>query len=161
MPGDDERRDATGGEPTRRRLVNWFLGTACGALVASVVYPVVRFLNPPDVAEAATQQVDAGTVSDPELLETSFKIVPFGNEPVILIRAEGGYLAFAATCTHLDCTVEFRQDLQIIWCNCHNGQFDLAGQVIGGPPPRPLRRFEVHVVDDEAGGPASLVIERI
>jgi cytochrome b6-f complex iron-sulfur subunit len=155
--GADAPRD-----PSRRRFVDWLLGTSFGALFAWILYPVMRFLEPAEVAEAAANQVDAGRADDPDLVAKGFKIVPFGNDPVILVQAaEGEYHAFSATCTHLDCIVEYRPDRSLIWCNCHGGQFDLNGQVVGGPPPRPLRPFRVHVVEGEAGRAASLVIERV
>lgn len=104
-PARPESAPRTAGT-SRRRLLNWFLGTSAGALVVSVVYPVLRFLSPPEIAEAPTNEVDAGPVNDPELLENGFKIVRFGQEPVILIRVdEGDYRAFSATCTHLACIV--------------------------------------------------------
>jgi len=146
--------------PGRRRLINWFLGTSFGALLASIVYPLARFMDPPEVAEAATNQVDAGPINDPELREKGFKIVPFGNDPVILVRVGDEYRALGATCTHLNCTVEFRSELQLLWCNCHNGRFDLNGQVAGGPPPKPLRIYDVHRVE-EPGRPTTLVIEKV
>ena len=50
----------------------------------------------------------------------------------------GNYRALSATCTHLGCIVQYRSDLQEIWCACHNGLYDLNGRNISGPPPRPL-----------------------
>lgn len=142
----------------RRRLVNWFLGTSVGALVAAVVYPVARFVSPPRIPEAETNQVEAGFTSDPELLEQGFKIVRFGTEPVILLRvADDDYRAFTATCTHLDCIVDYRKDKRLIWCWCHNGIYDLTGKNIGGPPPRPLTPFEVRLVP-QADGLQRLVV---
>ncbi len=111
--------------------------------------------------EATTDQVEVGPVNDPELLDRGFKIVRFGSDPVIVVRAgESDYRAFSATCTHLDCIVEFRPERQLFWCNCHNGQFDLTGRNVGGPPPRPLTPFTVHVVSGESGRPDTLVVER-
>lgn len=144
----------------RRRFLNWFLGTSVGALFASVAYPVVRFISPPEVPESTTRQVDAGSISDPDLLQKGFKILRFGDEPVILIRVkEGDYRAFTATCTHLQCIVEFRKAERDIFCNCHNGEYDLNGRNIAGPPPRPLTPLSVHVVQRE-GQPANLIVER-
>ena len=149
-------------DPGRRRLVNRLVGGSFGTLLAWILYPVVRFLQPVEIAEAATNQVDAGAVNDPELLANGFKIVPFGNDPVILVRtAEGEHHALSATCTHLDCIVEYRPDRGLLWCNCHNGQFDLSGKVVGGPPPRPLRPYRVHVVEGQSGAAATLVIEKV
>jgi Rieske Fe-S protein len=146
---------------SRRRFVNWFLGTSGGALVASILYPVIRFIIPPDVPEAATQQVEAGLTNDAELLTKGFKIVRFGSDPVILIRvAENDFRAFSATCTHLDCIVEFHQEPQRIWCNCHNGEYNLTGQVVGGPPPRPLEAFKVDLVSEKPGQPSLIVVSK-
>jgi Rieske Fe-S protein len=148
-------------EVGRRRFLNWFLGAAGGAFLASVVYPILRFVSPPDVPEAATAEVEAGAVNDPELVEKGFKIVRFGAEPVIVIRvSDTDYRAFAATCTHLDCIVEYRKAQGAIWCNCHNGQYDLAGKNVAGPPPRPLTAFKVQRVASHAGRPETLVVQR-
>ncbi len=146
--------------PSRRRFVNWFLGTSTGAMAASVVYPVLRFLSPPQIPEAATHQVEAGSTHDPELLEKGFKIIRFGAEPVILIRASAtDFRAFAATCTHLDCIVEYRPGEKKIWCNCHDGVYDLSGRNVAGPPPKPLESYVVHMVS-KGPGPGSLVVEK-
>lgn len=145
----------------RRQMLNWFLGTSAGALCVSIVYPVLRYLSPPSVPEATTAQVEAGSTSDPELVEKGFKILRFGAEPVILIRvSETEFKAFTATCTHLACIVEFRKRQQLIWCNCHNGVYDMNGRNIAGPPPRPLTPFEVHVVAGGPGQPGKLVVSR-
>lgn len=153
-------RRSTQGQ-SRRGFLDWFLGTSVGALAMMILYPVVRFLTPPHVAEATTHQVEAGTTSDPELLEKGYKIVRFGADPVILIRvAEDDYRAFTATCTHLDCIVEFQKDKKRIWCNCHGGEYDLTGRNVGGPPPRPLTPLKVNLVSVAQGRPRTIVVSR-
>jgi cytochrome b6-f complex iron-sulfur subunit len=150
-----------GPSDSRRRFLNWLLSTSAGALAVSILYPVVRFISPPQVPEAATHQVEAGGTNDPDLLEKGFKIVRFGAEPVILLRlSDTEYRAFSATCTHLECIVEYRKNLGVIWCNCHNGQFDLTGHNIAGPPPKPLTPFKVHVVARRPGEPGTIVVAR-
>ncbi|MGB5550867.1 MAG: ubiquinol-cytochrome c reductase iron-sulfur subunit, partial [Thermoanaerobaculia bacterium] len=146
--------ETTPSDNSRRRFLNWFLGTAAGALTVAVLYPVLRFVSPPEVPEASTNQVEAGPTNDAELLEKGFKIVRFGADPVILVRlSETEYRAFAGTCTHLDCIVEFQKDKQRIWCNCHNGEYNLHGQVVAGPPPKPLEPFKVDLVFKGSGQP--------
>ncbi len=146
---------------SRRSLLDWMLATSAGALVLSIAYPVMRYLSPPRVPEATTHQVDAGTVSDPEFSERGFKIVRFGGEPVLLVRvAEDDFRAFSATCTHLACIVEYQRAERRIWCNCHNGEYDLTGRNVAGPPPRPLERFEVNRVARGSGQPDALVVSR-
>ncbi|MEJ2722719.1 MAG: Rieske (2Fe-2S) protein [bacterium] len=74
----------------------------------------------------------------------------FGRKPVILIRTDTGeFHALSATCTHLECIVQYRSDLKEIWCACHNGLYDLKGRNISGPPPRPLTEYAVNVSEDE------------
>jgi cytochrome b6-f complex iron-sulfur subunit len=112
------------------------------------LYPVARYLAPPEVPEATAQSVMAGSADS--LAPNSGRVVPFGSRPAIVIRTAAGDLrAFSAICTHLDCTVQYRPDLQRIWCACHNGQYDLNGRNVAGPPPRPLEAFDVNVKDDQ------------
>jgi Rieske Fe-S protein len=136
-----------GAASTRRGFLGWFLGTSVGAMCASVLYPVARYISPPDVPEPTTSRVVAGTTS--ELKPNEGKIFRFGAQPGLLVRTEEGYRAYTATCTHLNCTVQYRGDLKQIWCACHNGMYDLSGQVVSGPPPKPLQEFQVNVAGDE------------
>jgi cytochrome b6-f complex iron-sulfur subunit len=132
------------GGPTRRRVVELFLGSSLFASLVSFVYPVLRYLVPPPVADLGGDEVMAAKVGDLKLNDA--KIFRFGNRPGLLLRVgEGEYRAFSATCTHLSCTVQYRADLHEIWCACHNGMYDLNGRNVSGPPPRPLENYRVHV----------------
>jgi Rieske Fe-S protein len=132
----------------RRSLVGWILGGGLAASVISFLYPALRFMNPPAVPEAAVNEASAGKVSD--FKPNSGKIVRFGSRPVILIRSgEAEWRAFSATCTHLNCTVQYQEASRQIWCACHNGLYDLNGRVVSGPPPRPLEEYAVHVRGEE------------
>ena len=134
--------------PTRRRVLNWFLGTSVGGLCAAVLYPVMRYISPPDVPEAQTSRVIAGREGD--LRPNEGKIFRLGSRPGLLVRTEdGSYRAFTATCTHLNCTVQYRGDLKQIWCACHNGFYDLSGKNVAGPPPRPLDQYQVNIASGE------------
>jgi Rieske Fe-S protein len=90
----------------------------------------------------------AGNVD--ELKPNTGKIFKFGTQPGMLVKTPGGdILAFSAICTHLNCTVQYREDMQHIWCACHNGHYDLNGKNIAGPPPRPLEQYTVNIRGDE------------
>jgi Rieske Fe-S protein len=133
---------------TRRRLLDWFLGTSLGAMCLSALYPVARYVTPPDVPEAPTNRALAAR--DGELKPNEARVFRFGSHPGLLVRdADGGYRAFEATCTHLSCTVQYRPDLKQIWCACHNGFYDMNGRNVSGPPPRPLQQYAVHVANGE------------
>ena len=132
-------------ETTRRRLVNRLLMTTVGAFIVAVLYPVSRYLVPPTVAESAAGSVTLPIKPD-DIKPNTGQVVKFGSRPAIVVRTASGELkAFSAVCTHLNCTVQYRGDLGHIWCACHNGHFDLNGQNIAGPPPRPLDAYVVHV----------------
>ena len=144
--------------PDRRAVLDWLLGlSAVGALLA-IVYPVYHFVFPPPrprgkgkgaVLAARVDQMPAG----------SGLVFPLGSRPAILIHTpDGKWRAFSARCTHLSCTVRYRQDLGLMWCPCHDGRFDLTGKNVAGPPPRPLPEHtvvlkgnEVYVAEAEVG----------
>ncbi|MEK6755540.1 MAG: Rieske (2Fe-2S) protein [Bacteroidota bacterium] len=135
-------------DESKRDFLKYVLGGGIIAWLAAVLYPVLAYLNPPKQGEVEVSSVKAGKVKDIE--KDSGTIVRFGNKPVILVRTSTGeFRAFSATCTHLDCTVQYRKDLGVIWCACHNGKYDLAGRNIAGPPPRPLDEFKVIVQDED------------
>jgi Rieske Fe-S protein len=59
--------------------------------------------------------------------------------------------AFGQKCTHLSCVVYYEASEQRFECPCHEGVFDArTGDVLEGPPPRPLGRIDVEVRDDGA-----------
>jgi cytochrome b6-f complex iron-sulfur subunit len=129
-------------DQNKRDFLQWILAGGAVAFLGAVLYPIFAFLKPPKEAEVVVSSVKAGKLS--EIEKESSKIIKFGNKPVILIRTANDELrAFSATCTHLDCTVQYRKDYGTIWCACHNGKYDLNGRNISGPPPRPLDEYRV------------------
>jgi len=132
-----------------RRVVNLLLGTSLGALFISVFYPIVKFLIPPKLAEPTTFSVTVPWKAA-ELKANSGRIFRFGSRPGLLVKTPAGELrAFSAICTHLDCTVQYREDRQDIYCACHNGVYDLNGKNVSGPTPRPLDPLKLNVRGDQ------------
>ncbi len=133
---------------TRRKFLNYVLGGGIIGWLGTVFYPVFSYLKPPPLAEANINSIKAGQLADVPV--NTSKILKFGRKPVILVRLDQNDLrAFEATCTHLDCIVQYRQDTKQIWCACHNGVYDLKGRNVSGPPPKPLGEYAVNVVNDE------------
>ena len=133
---------------SRRGFINYLVSAGGVALWGAIIYPMVRYLIPPEVPEATSSSVVAGNLE--ELPPNSGKIFRFGDKAGILIRTPTGeFKAFSATCTHLSCTVQYRSDASHIWCACHNGHYDLNGKNISGPPPRPLEEYSVFVKGNE------------
>lgn len=155
MPtGDPGLRTDTVG---RRSFLDALLGIGFVATAVSFFYPIWRYIVPPTLAEPITDSVVAGKVT--EFRPNSGALLKFGSKPAILVRtSEGEFKAFNAVCTHLDCTVQYRAETSQIWCACHNGLYDLSGNVVSGPPPRPLETFSVNLRGEP--GQEDVVISR-
>ena len=131
------------GRLDRRGFLDSLLGAGFVSTLVAMAYPVWRFLIPPASGEPVTQSVVAAQAS--QVKPNSGMLFKFGSRPGLLIRTQDGELqAFNAVCTHLDCTVQYKADTSQIWCACHNGLYDLSGNVVSGPPPRPLERLVVN-----------------
>lgn len=128
----------------RRTFLDALLSVGFVSTAAAIAYPVSRFLVPPPSGEPATATVVVAKLA--ALKANAGVIFQFGNKPGIVVRtAEGDVRAFSAVCTHFDCTVQFKGDTSQLWCACHNGMYDLGGNVVSGPPPRGLERFVVNL----------------
>jgi succinate dehydrogenase / fumarate reductase iron-sulfur subunit len=70
-------------------------------------------------------------------------------KPVMIARRPdmNNIVAFNTTCTHLGCMVHWDEAKKLYLCACHGGQFDEDGNVLAGPPPRPLDRYVFKVED--------------
>ena len=149
-----------GGGPNtfdRRVFLDALLAAGFVSTAAAVAYPVSRFLVPPASGEAATAEAVAGKAA--AVAPNSGHIFPFGSKPAIVIRTPDGELrAFSAVCTHLGCTVQFKTDTSQLWCACHDGLYDLAGDVVSGPPPRGLEQYTVNLRGEP--GSEEIVVSR-
>ena len=132
----------------RKNFVNLFLGGSLGATIIAFLYPVIRYILPSKQAEAVIKKINAAKVG--ELAPNTSRIFKFGTSPGILIHTSDGELkAFSAVCTHLTCTVVYESDTGTLLCPCHNGRFDLGGNVVSGPPPSPLEEYNVEISGED------------
>jgi cytochrome b6-f complex iron-sulfur subunit len=138
-PGEVDEYDSTGAVTRRRFLAITFAGATAvglGALAAPLAryaYPIVK----PEVFEKV-------------LVATKAELTPLGDGvrfdyqeiPSQLIQLESGdYAAYSLVCTHLGCIVKWEPQNADFHCPCHAGKFDPEGNVISGPPPRPLTKL--------------------
>lgn len=147
-------------EITRR---NFFLKVSLGlagisALAAAV--PVVSALVAPLLEKTKQQWRTVGKLDDFQMGTTS--LVTFTDadpEPYAGVTAKSAawlrrtdqndFIAFAANCTHLGCPVRWEKDAHLFMCPCHGGVYNADGTVAGGPPPKPLTRYEVRTFNNE------------
>ena len=116
-----------------------FLGTTT---LASFVYPLFRYLAPP--ASAEKSRTLAIAKRDIPLGEA--KEIVFNNVPAIVLNRPGkGLIAVSRVCTHLGCLVHYDAENRRLICPCHAGVYDLEGNIVSGPPPKPLPKLPLRV----------------
>lgn len=77
-------------------------------------------------------------------------IVSSQEVSVYVLSTDGRtYIAMSNICTHLGCHIRWIADKNQFFCPCHNGVFDISGNVVSGPPPRPLTRYDVKIENDQ------------
>ena len=75
-------------------------------------------------------------------------VTAFADGKFFLARLDdGGFLALHRKCTHLGCSVPWDSEQQRFACPCHASAFDIRGDVVNAPAPRPLDLFPV-VIDN-------------
>jgi len=131
---------------SRREFLNAYITAMSACVAAFGGYSAIRFLLPwkeePEPDSILLPEV-------PELAPGEAVAFRYGPVPAILIRvADGSLRAFNAVCTHLDCTTRYLPEKKQIHCACHDGYYDLEGKVLAGPPPRPLKRYDVALTEE-------------
>jgi len=114
-------------------------------VAASLIYPMARFLSP---HQNKTREGKV-TIKKSDVPVGEGKEIVLGGKPAIVINAKGiGYMALSRVCTHLGCLVEFDKRTNTFICPCHAGTFNIEGNVISGPPPKPLEKLPLNVQGD-------------
>lgn len=133
---------------TRREFARYLLagaGTIAAANVGIAAWTQLRTINTGEPRAIVPLQDVA--VGDPYLFS-----YPTAEDPAVLLRLpgdDGDIVAFSQKCTHLGCVVYYEADESRWHCPCHEGNFEVdTGEVISGPPTRPLGRIELEVRDD-------------
>jgi cytochrome b6-f complex iron-sulfur subunit len=150
--------ESSAAAPSRRSVLDLLLGAGVLGWLASIAYPVLRYLKP------ISPQGGAGplrlTREEQAKLERERSLILRSGATRVLVfeDAEQRLRALEARCTHEGCTVQYVPGDANVWCACHNGRFDLDGKVTSGPPPRPLARWSAQREPDGsvvvAPGPA-------
>jgi len=104
----------------------------CSRIFYTVANDSVIFKDPMGDAVAADSIVDGGGV-----------VGFFGDDRVVVVRADGKLHAVSAVCTHQGCTVGVNTDEHTLDCPCHGSRYTLTGKVVEGPAVRPLGTFNV------------------
>ena len=131
-------------DETRRDFLARIGVGACAAAALGSGAVTLDFLKPKVLFEPPTSFHAGGPADYPE------GTVRFNREQrAYVIGGAGGVYALSAVCTHLGCITRYLSDENVIACPCHGSRFDLEGNVVHGPAPRPLPWLEVQA--DAAG----------
>ncbi|WP_439184205.1 ubiquinol-cytochrome c reductase iron-sulfur subunit [Carboxylicivirga taeanensis] len=111
-----------------------------------LLYVFVNLLNKGSEAKEATHLFNAG---DTDLFEHG-KLYPFSNERFYLSRlTDGGFLAISTKCTHLGCTVQFKNKDNKFICPCHASAFNKFGEVLAPPATRALDILPITIANNK------------
>ena len=135
--------------PTRRNFLKFGIGSIGVILGLSYVGVSGSFLTPPPANAEALQEV--GKVADfPEGEPTlvSYKGGSVEEGVYIVNLGHEGWLALDFHCTHLQCAVNWVGAAKQFICPCHGGTYDIKGNNLSGPPPRPLHMRTISVIGD-------------
>ncbi len=113
-----------------------------GLALGEVVWVTGSFLTPRASKADASSLFVAGPLD--RFAPGSVTAFPPGRFYLVRLR-DGGFLALHRECTHLGCTVPWDATQGRFVCPCHASSFDITGQVISAPAPRPLDFYAVRV----------------
>ncbi len=138
----------------RRSFVK-IVTSSLGTLMAAVVgLPVIQyFISPALGRDAGDEWISLGILENypfnsPTLFNfTLTKINGWERSSqsygVYVLREEGkDVVVFSDVCTHLSCRVNWDAEQEGFYCPCHAAYFGKHGEVVSGPPPRPMDRYE-------------------
>ncbi|GAC1315901.1 MAG: hypothetical protein NVSMB25_00640 [Thermoleophilaceae bacterium] len=147
---------------TRRRLISGGALAAGGIATSAFALPALGFaLGPIFQQQEPTQFSDVGAVADfnqqtyVPVVTTLVPNIGEAGKTTVYVRERDPardtdklgqpYVAISTRCMHLGCPVRYVQAAQRFICPCHGGVYNFDGKVSGGPPVRPLDRFETRV----------------
>lgn len=142
-------------------IVMGFLGSIIGAVVG---LPLIGYIISPAVRAKKTDDwVSLGTlegypIGTPTLFTfTRTKVNGWERTTnsygvYIFRQSESEVKVYSNVCTHLSCRVAWKPETKTYDCPCHDAKFDIAGEVVYGPPPRPLEQWSNEAVQIDENG---------
>jgi Rieske Fe-S protein len=142
---------------TRRDFIKGTAATIGGLIGALIGIPSILYLLSPSLqAEEDTDTIALGPLENyPVGVPTRFEFIrtkvngwerTATNYGLYVVRKnESEVRVFSDICTHLGCRVSWHPDQENYISPCHDGHFDIVGNVVSGPPPRPLDEFTTKI----------------
>lgn len=154
--------DSTPHQVSRRDFIKGTAAVISGLIGALIGIPSVAFLLSPAVKSQGESDAVIGLgplVNYPIGIPTRFDFTQTKvngwertatNYGLYVVRkSENEVRVFSDVCTHLGCRVTWHEDQEHYISPCHDGHFGILGDVISGPPPRPLDEFVTKIEGGE------------
>jgi Rieske Fe-S protein len=144
-------------EISRRDFIKGAAAVIGGLIGAVIVIPSIGFLLSPALrAEEVSDEIDLGPLEGYRVgVPTRFEFTRThvnGWERTgtsyglyVFRKSESEVRVFSDICTHLGCRVTWHGDQKHYISPCHDGHFDVVGNVVSGPPPRPLDEYMTRI----------------
>jgi len=134
-------------DESRRRFFSWLWVALGAAALGELGWITASFLRP---RRSAAEDADLGIISAGAVANFApGSVTAFPAGKCYLVRlADGGFLALHRECTHLGCTVPWDAKQGRFVCPCHSSAFDLTGEVLAPPAPRPLDLLHLRIEND-------------
>ena len=145
----------------RRSFVK-IVTASLGSMMAAIVgLPMIQYFISPALGKTTSDDwISLGSVDNfpfdiPTLFNfTIAKVNGWERSSLsygaFVLRKEGqDPIVFSDVCTHLSCRVNWNEESSKFYCPCHAAFFDKNGEVVSGPPPRPLDRYEIRLDGDQ------------
>lgn len=122
-------------------------------LIGLFFMPVLAYIYPFKTKEKTIRFIHL--IDEDDLPRTGVKRVIYSYEEgltkisrhLFVVRSTEGLAALSPVCTHLGCFVNWNRSREEFLCPCHGGRYDRHGNVIGGPPPAPLKSLPLDIRD--------------
>lgn len=141
---EDRMTDRNGAvSPDRRRFLDYLTKGFLSLWGVGLVWVVSHFLKRPQSRSDLSERViRVGEIDS--IAVGAARLVQHGSDPIWIVRTDAEtFIGLAAVCTHLRCVLGWNAEDQSLVCPCHDGAFDLNGNVLKGPPPKGLKRYRV------------------
>jgi cytochrome b6-f complex iron-sulfur subunit len=123
-------------EISRRSILGLLSGIGVVGSVVAGVFSSFVFMKP----RATYGQPNRFRIGRPEDFPSGARIA-IDTKRVCIVREGSKVAAISTTCTHLGCIVT--PSGTGFQCPCHGSQFDVDGNVTGGPAPKALSWYQV------------------
>lgn len=146
---------------SRRNILSLITAGIGGLITLAIAIPGIAYVIGPALQREDQESwlllgnVDKIETGEPTLFKVTIERtsgwISDQEEISVYVYTDNGrdYVAMSNICTHLGCRVRWISEQEQFFCPCHNAVFAKTGEVVSGPPPRPLDQFTVRVEDNQ------------